>query len=312
MIRDNMHKIMVYTYGSTDENPERYAPERIEIQGYSIDFTVMHNIKSVQFTRKVFEPLPEKYKRMIAAKEASDSSPAPLQPASTEQSKEANGASEKSTELSSQAAPEKKDVGVQTSSPDTTTHESEPGAMQLDVSAMPASSSDGLKRKSPMLNESNNEGSKIKKRAVLESRDECGPFRDVDPQFNTEEIEEASGMEDIRNSLCTWKSKGEDSEEAKLLKYFGLVVPPSSLQFIVLQAVSVRGLQCVKNAIDKRFDNLERWDKYYTRMLHWLADYYYGVLITQPTVQQLIILKNFSAESSVRVRFSYKKLGLLE
>uniref|UniRef100_A0ABD2XQY8 Uncharacterized protein n=1 Tax=Trichogramma kaykai TaxID=54128 RepID=A0ABD2XQY8_9HYME len=225
---------MVYTYGSTDENPERYAPERIEIQGYSIDFTVMHNIKSVQLTRKVFEPLPEKYKRMIAAKEASDGNPAPLQPESTEQ------------------------------------------------------------RKSPMLNESNNEGSKIKKRAVLESRDECGPFRDIDPQFNTEEIEEASGMEDIRNSLCTWKSKGEDSEEAKLFKYFGLIAPPSSLQFIVLQAVSVRGLQCVKNAIDKRFDNLERWAKYYTRMLHWLADYYYGVLITQPTVQQLIILKNFS------------------
>ncbi|KAL7289436.1 hypothetical protein TKK_0016632 [Trichogramma kaykai] len=169
---------------------------------------------------------------MLAAKEA-EISVGNLQPRSAEQSKEANGASEKITELSSPTSPEKKDASVQTSPPDTTTRESESGAMQLDVSAMPVSSSDGLKRKSPMLNDSNNEDSNIKKRAVLESRDECGPFRDIDPRFNNEEIEEASGVDEIRNSLCTWKSMGEDSEEAKLVKYFGIIAPPARLQFIV-------------------------------------------------------------------------------
>uniref|UniRef100_A0ABD2VT92 Uncharacterized protein n=1 Tax=Trichogramma kaykai TaxID=54128 RepID=A0ABD2VT92_9HYME len=141
MIRDNMYKIMAYTYESSNDKSETYAPDRIEIEGYSIDFTIMHNIKSVQFTRKVFDPLPEKYKRMLAAKEA-EISVGNLQPRSAEQSKEANGASEKITELSSPTSPEKKDASVQTSPPDTTTRESESGAMQLDVSAMPVSSSD--------------------------------------------------------------------------------------------------------------------------------------------------------------------------
>ncbi|CAB0034475.1 unnamed protein product [Trichogramma brassicae] len=53
-------------------------------------------------------------------------------------------------------------------------------------------------RKSPLPLESNNKP--IKKRAVLESRDECGPFLDIPPQFHTEEIENP-----IKSSPLTWK-----------------------------------------------------------------------------------------------------------
>ncbi|XP_023313458.1 uncharacterized protein LOC111693304 [Trichogramma pretiosum] len=137
MIRDNMHKVMGYTYGHFDEAPEIYAPDRIEIEGYSIDFTVMHNIKSVQFTRKVFDPLPAKYKRMLAAKEAEAAAAAeqaPPLPESTEQRKETEGVSEKITELSSPSSAERRDTSAEILSPDTTTRGSDSGASHVQIS----------------------------------------------------------------------------------------------------------------------------------------------------------------------------------
>uniref|UniRef100_A0ABD2VTG8 Uncharacterized protein n=1 Tax=Trichogramma kaykai TaxID=54128 RepID=A0ABD2VTG8_9HYME len=95
--------------------------------------------------------------------------------------------------------PQMENVGLETAkevsspaSPDDT-KTAIPGAMQID------DASNDTKRKSPLPLESDNKG--IKKRAVLESRDECGPFRDIPPQFQTEEIENP-----IRSSLSSWKA----------------------------------------------------------------------------------------------------------
>ncbi|CAB0040138.1 unnamed protein product [Trichogramma brassicae] len=116
-------------------------------------------------------------------------------------------------------------------------HDPDSSAMQIDVSAMPDSSSASIKRKSPMLNETDEEGSNIKKRAVLESKDECGPFRDISPHFQCREIEKPS---DLRIRFSTWKSKGENSEEEKFRKYFGIMIPPK-IQYVILQQSTIKG-----------------------------------------------------------------------
>ncbi|KAL7297081.1 hypothetical protein TKK_0009506 [Trichogramma kaykai] len=65
MLREQISKMLMYSYGLIQSNGDSNEPKRIEENGYSIDFIVMYDTKSVKISRKIFEPMPAEYKKWL-------------------------------------------------------------------------------------------------------------------------------------------------------------------------------------------------------------------------------------------------------
>ncbi|CAB0040136.1 unnamed protein product [Trichogramma brassicae] len=257
MVKNHNSEMVTNTYAAYQKKGKSEPSRKVKMNGCCIKFTKYLNKKSIQISQKLFEPMNPEYIKITNASEESTpekssdniSKPSSLevenlilrsdgfQSLCIEKSKATSETSEKIDEVSTPASPEKNESDYKTPSAASTMHDPDSSAMQIDVSAMPDSSSASIKRKSPMLNETDEEGSNIKKRAVLESKDECGPFRDISPHFQCREIEKPS---DLRIRFSTWKSKGENSEEEKFRKYFGIMIPPK-IQYVILQQSTIKG-----------------------------------------------------------------------
>uniref|UniRef100_A0ABD2VUE0 Uncharacterized protein n=1 Tax=Trichogramma kaykai TaxID=54128 RepID=A0ABD2VUE0_9HYME len=263
----------------------KHRPRRVNEGDYSIVYTTAYDARSVQISKTLYdreETSPHALDRTADEKSADTIKDAGISEKIDAAITLLSLNKEQLPALSSASPSSSSDIvntedGEKMSSP--TSHNSEAAENKPDDSGAVATALEpisDIKRKSSCSDDNvTTDGHTAKKRAVLfEGVDECGPTGIASQQFKTVETDEPLTPVRKRRLSITLTEEEEREIDARLAAY----KKPVKVS-VTLQNTSILGLKRASSAIDQRFASLSKTMRDYTRMLVWLAAFYYQELV---------------------------------